>query len=426
MGHVTRTRAGTWRANWRSPTGRQRAKTFPTRRDASRFLAEVEAAKTRGLYIDPHAGRLRFAVFARRWEASRVVEATTAASTRSKLRARLVPYWGDWPVNKIDHLAVQEWINQLSRELTPSSVASYLGTFSTVMKSAVRARIVAVNPAEGVQLPARRKSVKDERMITLDDLVNKLLPAIPDAYRALPATAAGAGLRWGECLGLRWADVNLDDQVLAVQRVLVEVRGQVAIKPYPKSKAGRRTVPLAPFLLDALTEHRELTRAVATDQVFTGPDGGHLLRGNFRRRIWRPALVRAGLLGRVVVLDHDGYRACWQDEDREEQCAEFSTDREAVANIVDHAHGGLRFHDLRHCYATWLVSRGLPVNAVQHVMGHEQPSTTLNLYTHAPTDYYDTIRRALATPADYLLTFEINNDAENATPHDQNRVDQGR
>jgi hypothetical protein len=59
-------------------------------------------------------------------------------------------------------------------------------------------------------------------------------------------------------------------------------------------------------------------------------------------------------------------------------------------------------------------------------MGHEQPSTTLNLYTHTPTDYYDTIRRALVAPADFLLTFEINNDAETAANHDRNRADQGR
>jgi hypothetical protein len=57
--------------------------------------------------------------------------------------------------------------------------------------------------------------------------------------------------------------------------------------------------------------------------------------------------------------------------------------------------------------------------------GHAQPSTTLNLYTHAPTDCYDTIRRAMAAPGDYLLTFEINN-AETAANHSQYRADQGR
>ena len=59
----------------------------------------------------------------------------------------------------------------------------------------------------------------------------------------------------------------------------------------------------------------------------------------------------------------------------------------STANILSQqsavrAAGGLRFHDLRHSYATWLVSCGLPVNDVQRVMGHENASTTLELYTH--------------------------------------------
>src|SRR5690606_22203038 len=62
-------------------------------REASRFLAEVESTKSRGQYIDPQAGKTRFGDFAARWEAARVVEATTSAATRSALRARLLPYW---------------------------------------------------------------------------------------------------------------------------------------------------------------------------------------------------------------------------------------------------------------------------------------------------------------------------------------------
>jgi integrase len=65
----------------------------------------------------------------------------------------------------------------------------------------------------------------------------------------------------------------------------------------------------------------------------------------------------------------------------------FCTKRDAFAHLAAHAAGGLRFHDLRHSYATWLVSEGVPVNVVQKVMGHEQGSTTLNRYTHTPDDY---------------------------------------
>lgn len=70
------------------------------------------------------------------------------------------------------------------------------------------------------------------------------------------------------------------------------------------------------------------------------------------------------------------------------------------------AAGGLRFHDLRHSYATWLVSDGLPVNVVQRVMGHGRASTTLNLYTHTPEDYDERVRRAISGSADSSLTSE--------------------
>ncbi|MFG1758577.1 metalloregulator ArsR/SmtB family transcription factor [Micromonospora echinofusca] len=76
-----------------------------------------------------------------------------------------------------------------------------------------------------------------------------------------------------------------------------------------------------------------------------------------------------------------------------------------VAHVAKMAPGGLRFHDLRHSYATELVSRGVPVNDVQTVLGHEKPSTTLNLYTHRSDGRDQRIRDAFAddplTPNDH-------------------------
>jgi integrase len=66
----------------------------------------------------------------------------------------------------------------------------------------------------------------------------------------------------------------------------------------------------------------------------------------------------------------------------------------------------LRFHDLRHSYATWLVSDGVPINAVSRLMGHEQISTTLDRYTHDARDYADLRVRQVFSglAADDLLT----------------------
>jgi hypothetical protein len=90
------------------------------------------------------------------------------------------------------------------------------------------------------------------------------------------------------------------------------------------------------------------------------------------------------LLGLVDELGPDKWQAGWHDADGVEWTKEFVTERDAVMHLVEKAPGGPGFTTsathTRHGF-----SDGLPVNVVQRVMGHEAPSTTLNLYTHAPS-----------------------------------------
>jgi integrase len=157
---------------------------------------------------------------------------------------------------------------------------------------------------------------------------------------------------------LRWDAIDLGEGVVSVIRVAEEISGHVRLKPYPKSKAGRRTVPIPPFALELLRTHQMAFPIGDEGLVFVASTGAALCRGTFRARVWKPSLARAGLPM------------------------------------------SLRFHDLRHSYATWLVSDGVPINDVAKVMGHEQTSTTLNRYTH-PTRDRD--RRVLATFAAFSL-----------------------
>jgi integrase len=90
--------------------------------------------------------------------------------------------------------------------------------------------------------------------------------------------------------------------------------------------------------------------------VFTNSIGGPVGRTSFRTRKWKPAIRRVGL---------------------PEQ---------------------LRFHDLRHSYATWLVSDGVPPNIVQRIMGHEDVTTTLSIYTDVPSDYVDRVDGVFEDP----------------------------
>ncbi|MGH3925809.1 MAG: tyrosine-type recombinase/integrase, partial [Pseudonocardiaceae bacterium] len=385
---------GNYRANWREPSGRQRAKTFPTKREAKRFIAEIEASLSRGMYVDPHAGRLLFATHARQWLDSRNDELTTKARDASIMHTHVLPQWGSWPLSKIDHLSVQTWVTELGTRRAPATVAEAHRLTSAVLRSAVRNRLIAFNPCEGIRLPRRRRQDTADQVISRDELRSKLLPAAPDRYRAIIATAAGAGLRWGEAAGLRRDALDLDHARLSVIRTVIEVGGHTSFKPYPKSGAGRRTVPLPGWLVPIIREHLDRYPVPTDAPVYANTVGKPLRRTLFRARVWRPALVQAGMLGTLTVVDEYTVRAGWTDATGATLAKEFPTERDAVLHIARSCAGGFRFHDLRHSYATWLVDDGVPVNMVQRVMGHERSSTTLDLYTRR-TDDHGRILRAL-------------------------------
>ncbi|MFF0248218.1 tyrosine-type recombinase/integrase [Streptosporangium sandarakinum] len=411
MSHIVKTKAGTYRANWRDHTDRQRSKTFATKREATAFLAEINASLNRGTYVDPHAGKSKFGPYAETWLKSRNHELATAARDESIMRNHVLARWRDIPLGKIDHSAVQAWITDLGKRLSPASVIECNRLLSGVLRSAVRDRIIGANPCEGVRLPRRRRQDDDDRIITREEFTT-LLRHVPDRYRAVVALAAGAGLRWGECAGLRWDAVDLDAATLRVLRVAVEINGHITIKPYPKSRAGRREVPLPGFAVDLLTRHRAAFPAGPLGEVFTGRSGNLMSRHTFRARVWWPSLVRAGLLGSVTNLG-DGFLGTWTDKTGTERRKRFPTREEAVSHLAQHAGERLRFHDLRHHHATWLVSEGIPVNDVAGLIGHEQISTTLNRYTHASRDRGN---RARAVFADFSLTPVRESPAETGRP----------
>jgi integrase len=305
-------------------------------------------------------------------------------------------------MGKIDHAAVQAWVTDLGKRRSADVVAKCYQLTSAVLRSAVRNRLIALNPCEGIRLPRRRKQDNDERVIERHDVLTRLLPAAPHRYRTIIATAAGTGLRWGEAAGLCADALDLDAGTLRVIRTVVEVSGHTAFKLYPKSAAGRRTIPLPDWLLPILRDHTTRYQAGRAGLIFPNQVGMPLRRTLFRARVWRPTLVRAGLLGTVTELDPTGsgschrYCATWTTDTGDTETETFRTYAQAVKHVASHAGQALRFHDLRHSYATWLVDDEVPPNMVQRVMGHEHVSTTLQLYVRR-TEHHDRIRQALGT-----------------------------
>jgi integrase len=142
------------------------------------------------------------------------------------LKNHVAAHWANAPLSAIDHPSTQKWITSLCRQLSPSTVDEGNRLFSAVPKTAVRDRLIAVNPAKDVRLPKKRQQAGDRQTISREEFTTQLLPAVPERHRAIVALAGGTGLRWGECVGLRWESVDLSAGTLRVERVAVEVNGQ--------------------------------------------------------------------------------------------------------------------------------------------------------------------------------------------------------
>ncbi|MGH4012090.1 MAG: tyrosine-type recombinase/integrase [Pseudonocardiaceae bacterium] len=310
MSFISRTPAGTYRAFWRDPAGRQRSKNFDTKRQAKVFLTELQSHMVKGNYADPNAGRTLFGDHARQWMATWNAEPTTVARDRSIMRNHVLPRWEAVPVAKIHHIGLQAWITDLGTRRSPATVAEAYRLASGVLRSAVRNRLLITNPAEGIRLPRRRRQDTHNRVISQEEVLTKLWPAAPERYRAIIATAAGTGLRWGEAAGLCLDAMDLAAARLHVIRTVIEVSGHTSFKPYPKSAAGRRTIPLPSWLIGIITHHLVMYSPGVEQLAYPNTVGMPLRRTLFRTRVWKPTLLRSGL------------------------------------------DPTLRFHDLRHSYAT--------------------------------------------------------------------------
>jgi integrase len=167
--------------------------------------------------------------------------------------------------------------------------------------------------------------------------VATLADAIDRRYRALVLVGAYGGLRIGELAGLRRGRVDLLRGTVQVAEIVVEVRGLLYIGP-PKTRASRRTVGLPWFVVEELADH--LGRPGDLEAlVFAAPRGGPLRLPAFRARVWRPAVIAAGL-------------------------------------------GGLRIHDLRHTAVALWIAAGANPKEVSARAGHSSVSFTLDRYGH--------------------------------------------
>jgi integrase len=322
---------------------------------------EAEAAEARSASLSGVTVSEYLTTYLGRLVSSQHVERSTMTGYEASAR-KIAESLGGVGVTELTTAQIQAWESQLLNAdgLSPRSVIKHHRLLSQALKAAVEAGQLAANPCEGVKLPKNRR---EQPHAMTKDAASKLLgtlAAMPQGRTVAAARIAlTSGLRVGEVCGLTWADVDTASGVLHVNKA-VGVGGGGAYVKAPKNPYSVRDVPLTPQLRAVLDARRAEVMAeaerldvlptpeqLASCYVIGGLDGQHVTP-NVISREW-------GQLRDVLgVTDANGHP--------------------------------LKFHDLRHTWATIAVQSGADIKSVSAIMGHADASMTLNTYASSDAD----------------------------------------
>lgn len=354
MASIQKRPDGRWRARYRDPAGRERAKHFDRKVDAQRFLNTVEAAKLRGQYVDP-GDKTTVAEYARRWVDARPHRATTARRMDAQIRNHIEgTTLGGRRLAAVLPSDVQAWVTALSKELAPSTLAQQVTMLRAIFSAAALDRLVGSSPVVRISTPR----VEQERVVPLTVAqVRELAGAVPARNQAMVLTQAGLGLRIGELLALRAQDVNFLGRSVRIEHQLEE---RTRERVEPKTPRSRRTIPLPAFVGDALAAHM---------RQWSPLDDGSLFWGQNSRKPYDHAHYGTKILAKAVG--------------------------KLAAAKGSAFPPGTTSHALRHHYASVLLAGGESVVAVAERLGHEDAAMVLRVYGHLMPDSEDRTRKVV-------------------------------
>lgn len=353
---------------------------FKTRRDAELALTEVIQSLEKQTYISPQ--RLTLADFVRNeWlpMMETQVKASTWDSYRRNLDNHVLPVLGGTPLQQLSaghlnslyrSLMGQGRRNGLGGGLSAKTVRNIHGAVSKLLADAADRGLVSRNIAATARPPKPRKtSAKQIRFWTPEELSKFLTFVRRDRLYALWHLAAMTGMRRGELLGLRWADIDFDARRVSVRQALISVAYVLTITT-PKSHSAR-VIDIDPETVEVLRRHRKLQDSEREVAGAEFQERGTLF-GKANGAPIHPDIVS-------------------QTFDKRVQCSGI---------------GRIRFHDLRHTHATIGLGAGVPVKVMSERLGHSTPAFTLQQYAHVipgmQAEAAEAIARLVAAQTDDL------------------------
>ncbi|WP_367645986.1 tyrosine-type recombinase/integrase [Paenarthrobacter ureafaciens] len=338
-----------YRVRYRKPDRTQTDKRgFRTKRDAELFLASVEVSKARGEFIDATASKATIGELGVGWLSRQThLKPSSYRPVESGWRIHVLPRWGSVAVADVRRTDVQQWVSDLGQGgKGATTVIRAYGILAAILDDAVADRRALSNPARGVTLP---RKTKKPHVYLSHEQVHSLAAA--SKYPALVLVLAYCGLRWGEATGLRVKHVDFLRRRFMIEENAVQV-GSIIEVGTPKNHK-KRTVPFPRFLAEGLA--RQCEGKGRDDLVFPGENGHHLrlARVHEDNMSWFASAVK----------------------------------RSGVPRITP--------HDLRHSAASFAVSAGANVKAVQKMLGHSSAAMTLDVYADLFDGDLDAVSDAL-------------------------------
>jgi integrase len=314
--------------------------TFATRAEAAAYLDAARAEMDRANRPNLRDGQKRFGDWASEYMATKVdLAPKTGAAYDNMLNNHILPAFGAVPINTIRPLAVRRFLADLAEKgLGPRHRRKIRMLFCQILKAAVSEGLIANTPCVAVKPPRVPRPLPD--YLTTDE-IDRLLAALCPPWDLLVLTMIFGGLRYGEAAALRRSSCDVERARLSVDESMTEFKGGVTFGPTKTHQ--HRQVSLPGFVRDRLVSHLETDVGPELDAlVFTFSTGEPARYSKFRRKVWVPAALRAGL-------------------------------------------DGITTHICRHTAATLLIGAGAAVKDVQMHLGHADASITLNVYC-APHD----------------------------------------
>ncbi len=319
-----------------------------TKRECQEKLEKLKA-EIGALPVEAPKGGMKFGEWLDQWYRTFIqpgIRPGTRENYELRIYKHIIPALGEVPLNKLTQSDLIQFYTQLKANgriqytetlgagLSDRTVRSCHAIIKQALKKAAEDRLLKYSPASSCRLPPQRS--KQMQVLTPEEMQRFLIQAKYDGYYEIFLLALATGLRRGELMALSWEDIDFDTGELTVRRSVRRTDGKLLVSE-PKTQAGFRTILLPPSVVRVLREYR---RSVDSRWVFPSP----ILEDSPRD----PSTLAAKM---KLVLERAGCKI-------------------------------VRFHDLRHTFATEALEHGMDVKTLSAMIGHVSAATTLNIYAH--------------------------------------------